>query len=108
MRSRNKGKIVEIEISFGIRRSKIKYKISKDKKICKRIKITKENKDLEIYKACYKKITDKTRCRALDEISKGGKIRKSRNYYIWELEPDIIGIQKDDKYSMWQYYELIK
>ena len=58
--SPSKGKIIEIEISFSIRRGKIKYKISKDK-ICKQKKIIKENKHLEIHTECYKKITDKAR-----------------------------------------------
>ena len=105
--SLNKGKIVEIEFSFNIRRCKIKYIISKDK-ICKRITITKENNHSKICTKYYKKITDETECRALGEISKEKKIKKRRNYYIWDFEPYIIGIQKDDKYSMWQYYELIK
>lgn len=106
--SPSKGKIIEIEISFSIRRGKIKYKISKDK-ICKQKKIIKENKHLEIHTECYKKITDKARRKALDRISKEKKIKERRNYYIWEFEPYIIGIQDlDDKYSMWQYYELIK
>lgn len=108
MQSPSEGEIVEIEFTFRIRRCKIKYKISKDK-ISKQIRIIKENKHLEIYTEYYKKITDKKRRGAFDKISKGKKIKKIRNYYIWEFESYIIGIQDlDDKYSMWQYYELIK
>lgn len=116
MQSPSKGKIVETEIPFILKKfsstkckKKITYAFSEDKKYMYKIIEGIKNNSSESYTKRYKKITDTEERRELDQKSRNKSKREVGKYLIWEPKQYIIGIQKmDDKNGMWEYYKFNK